>query len=171
METHQPRKEPINKFQASNQKKIQCCYLLFVKTQLTDCSDGECDKISDEVLLVNEYNLIWNKSIITGGFRKWRKKVTDAKWKNEILNIIVLPLLRDNVVLKTKDTKDRSYRIKNLLCELPTYTKLLERNTNKIETDLYSRCKKNEKETSEESIYRFGKQLEDNNQNEEIEIL
>ncbi|PKK58451.1 hypothetical protein RhiirC2_796271 [Rhizophagus irregularis] len=42
--------------------------------------------ISDNALLVNEYNLIWKKNIITGGFRKWRKKVSMALWKNEILN-------------------------------------------------------------------------------------
>ncbi|PKC09568.1 hypothetical protein RhiirA5_415501 [Rhizophagus irregularis] len=43
-------------------------------------------EIIEEALLVNEYNLIWNKKIVMGGFRKWSKKVTDAIWKNEILN-------------------------------------------------------------------------------------
>ncbi|CAB4430219.1 unnamed protein product [Rhizophagus irregularis] len=46
---------------------------------------GKID-IIENALLINEYNLIWNKLIISGGFRKWRKKASDAIWKNEILN-------------------------------------------------------------------------------------
>ncbi|PKY49192.1 hypothetical protein RhiirA4_465060, partial [Rhizophagus irregularis] len=54
----------------------------------------------DNALMVNEFNLMWKKNIITGGFRKWRKKVSMAIWKNEILNIIVQPLPKGNVVSK-----------------------------------------------------------------------
>ncbi|PKY28667.1 hypothetical protein RhiirB3_444947, partial [Rhizophagus irregularis] len=43
-------------------------------------------EIIENALLINEYNLIWKKNIITGGFRNWRKKVSMALWKNEILN-------------------------------------------------------------------------------------
>ncbi|POG53486.1 hypothetical protein GLOIN_2v29323, partial [Rhizophagus irregularis DAOM 181602=DAOM 197198] len=43
-------------------------------------------ELIDEGLITNEYNLIWNNKLITGGFRVWRKAVTLAIWKNEILN-------------------------------------------------------------------------------------
>ncbi|GBB85452.1 hypothetical protein RclHR1_00120006 [Rhizophagus clarus] len=33
-----------------------------------------------------EFNLHWNNILITGEYRKWRKKYHDAHWKNEILN-------------------------------------------------------------------------------------
>ncbi|PKC01141.1 hypothetical protein RhiirA5_427174 [Rhizophagus irregularis] len=41
-------------------------------------------ELVDEVLVTNEYNLIWNDRIITGGYREWRKKVTDAIWKTKV---------------------------------------------------------------------------------------
>ncbi|UZO20642.1 uncharacterized protein OCT59_013065 [Rhizophagus irregularis] len=45
-----------------------------------------------------------------------------------------------------KDTKERSYRIKNLLKEQPTYNVLYKRNTNKMENDWCKRCGKEAKE-------------------------
>ncbi|EXX75023.1 hypothetical protein RhiirA1_464808 [Rhizophagus irregularis] len=168
-------------------------------------------EIIEEALLVNEYNLIWNKKIVMGGFRKWSKKVTDAIWKNEILNSEKLDDLfmynfrkefdwqttlefvsnRINFTQRQcsqKDTRDRSYRIKNLLKELPTYDTLLKRNTNKIENDICKRymndkvedwehiwiCEVNKStidEIAQESIYNFEKQLEDKNLQDEIKIL
>ncbi|PKC61474.1 hypothetical protein RhiirA1_466495 [Rhizophagus irregularis] len=146
-------------------------------------------------------------------YREWRKKVTEAIWKNEILNSEKLNDLfmynfkeefdwrstlefvsnRINFSQRQcndKDTKERTYRIKNILKE-PTYEVLYRRNTNKIENDKCKRCGKEEKEDWEhtvygyvkitnsrtineivqESIYRFEKYLKDLNQNEEIEIL
>ncbi|PKK76491.1 hypothetical protein RhiirC2_772460 [Rhizophagus irregularis] len=77
-------------------------------------------EIVEEALLVNEYNLIWNKKIITGGFRNWKKKVTNVIWKNEILN---------------------SEKLDDLFIN--------KRNTNKIENEECKRCGKYEKETWE----------------------
>ncbi|PKB99260.1 hypothetical protein RhiirA5_430004 [Rhizophagus irregularis] len=101
-------------------------------------------EIVEEALLVNEYNLIWNKKIITGGFRNWKKKVTNVIWKNEILNSEKL----DDLFMYNF----RNGCIKNLLKEQPTYGTLFKRNkrnTNKIENEECKRCGKNEKETWE----------------------
>jgi hypothetical protein len=48
-----------------------------------------------------------------------------------------------------KDTRDRSYCIKNLLKDLPTYDVLYKRNVNSITSECCRRCEKNEKETWE----------------------
>ncbi|UZO15149.1 uncharacterized protein OCT59_006583 [Rhizophagus irregularis] len=126
-------------------------------------------ELIEEGLIVNEYNLIWNNKLITGGFRSWRKLVTNAIWKNEILNsekledlfmynyskefdwITSLEFISNRVKFSQrqcgdKDTKERSYRIKNLLKEQPTYKTLYRRNTNKIDTDNCIRCGKKVKE-------------------------
>lgn len=42
--------------------------------------------LNDEGLKVNEYNLYWKKQLIPGDYRNWRKRCTNAIWKNEILN-------------------------------------------------------------------------------------
>ncbi|POG75249.1 uncharacterized protein OCT59_001404 [Rhizophagus irregularis] len=165
--------------------------------------------IIDEAF-VNEYNLIWNKKIVLGGYRNWRKKVTDVIWKNKILNSeklddlfmynfrkefdweTTLKFISNRSIFTSrqcnqKDTYDRSYRIKNILKELPTYDTLLKRNTNRIDNDLCKRCNKNEKETwkhiwicegnevmidevAQKAIYRFKKILETNDQQDEIKI-
>lgn len=52
-----------------------------------------------------------------------------------------------------KDTKERSYRIKNLLKEQPTYNVLYKRNTNKMENDWCKRCGKEAKEDWEHTVY------------------
>ncbi|PKK61971.1 hypothetical protein RhiirC2_194993 [Rhizophagus irregularis] len=87
-----------------------------------------------------------------------------------------------------KDTRDRSYRIKNLLKELPSYDTLFKRNTNKIESDICKRCNINEIENWEhiwrcevnavsideilqESIYKYETQLEERKLYDEIKIL
>ncbi|PKY52519.1 hypothetical protein RhiirA4_496862 [Rhizophagus irregularis] len=168
-------------------------------------------ELIDEGMTTNEYNLIWNNRLITGGFRSWRKAVTNATWKNEILNsekledlfiynyrkefdwITSLEFISNRVEFSqrqcgVKDTIERSYRIKNLLKEQPTYKTLYRRNTNKIDTDKCIRCGKKEQEDWEhiwicednefsvdeiirESPYKFEKSLIDSNQSEEIEIL
>jgi hypothetical protein len=43
-------------------------------------------EIEDEGLKINEFNLYWKKHLILGDYRQWRKRCTDAVWKNEILN-------------------------------------------------------------------------------------
>ncbi|PKC51355.1 hypothetical protein RhiirA1_483922, partial [Rhizophagus irregularis] len=168
-------------------------------------------ELIDEGLITNEYNLIWNNRLITGGFRSWRKSVTNAMWKNEILNsekledlfmynyrkefdwITSLEFISNRIEFSqrqcsAKDTIDRSYRIKNLLKEQPTYKTLYRRNTNKIDTDKCIRCGKIEQEDWEhiwtcednefsideiirESPYKFEKILFESNQSEELDIL
>ncbi|GBC22419.2 hypothetical protein GLOIN_2v1771092 [Rhizophagus irregularis DAOM 181602=DAOM 197198] len=99
-------------------------------------------ELIEEGLINNEYNLIWNNRLITGGFRSWRKAVTNATWKNEILNsekledlfmynyrkefdwITSLEFISNRIEFSqrqcgAKDTIDCSYRIKNLLKEQP----------------------------------------------------
>lgn len=36
--------------------------------------------------MVNEFNLYWKRILIAGNYGGWRKKCTEAVWKNEILN-------------------------------------------------------------------------------------
>ncbi|PKC01910.1 hypothetical protein RhiirA5_425995 [Rhizophagus irregularis] len=40
----------------------------------------------EEALVVNEFNLYWKRILIAGNYGGWRKKCTEAVWKNEILN-------------------------------------------------------------------------------------
>ncbi|CAB5362275.1 unnamed protein product [Rhizophagus irregularis] len=167
--------------------------------------------ISDNALLVNEYNLIWKKNIITGGFRKWRKNVSMALWKNEILNSnklndlfmynfkkefdwrTTLEFISNRTTFSKRqcsieDTRERSYRIKNLIKELPTYETLFKRDVNCIEDNLCMRCGKKESETwdhmwvcedneatleeiARESISKFEEFLKDNDRIEDISIL
>ncbi|PKC09158.1 hypothetical protein RhiirA5_375674 [Rhizophagus irregularis] len=130
-------------------------------------------EINNEALLVNEFNLYWNQRLITGGYtRGWRKKVTNAIWKNEMLNSNrlddlfmynfkkefdwknTLEFISNRTEFSKrqcgdKDTYERFYRIKNLLKEQPTYEALYQRNTNKIEDNKCIRCKENEIESWE----------------------
>lgn len=168
-------------------------------------------RLIDEALITNEYNLFWNNRLISGGFRSWRKLITNATWKNKILNsekledlfmynykkefdwVTSLEFISNRVSFSqrqcgSKDTIERSYRIKNLLKEQPTYKTLYRRNTNKIDTDRCIRCGKKEIEDWEhiwlcednefsiddvirESPYSFENKLISYNQNEEVEIL
>ncbi|PKY33814.1 hypothetical protein RhiirB3_453042, partial [Rhizophagus irregularis] len=87
-----------------------------------------------------------------------------------------------------EDTRERSYRIKNLLKELPTYEILFKRDVNCIEDNLCMRCGKKESETwdhmwicedneatldkiARESIRKFEEYLKDNDRIEDISIL
>ncbi|POG80787.1 uncharacterized protein OCT59_013976 [Rhizophagus irregularis] len=129
-------------------------------------------KLIDEALIVNEFNLIWNNRLITGGYRAWRKKITNAIWKNEILNSdklddlfvynykkefdwkATLEFISNRINFSSrqcgdKDARDRSYRIKNILKDLPTYQILYKRNTNKIESTKCLRCGEKEEENWE----------------------
>lgn len=117
-------------------------------------------------LIVNEYNLYWKNELIPGEYRQWRKKCSNAFWKNEILNskkiedlffynfcnefdwIKSLKFISNRNKFSSrqcgsKDSQDRAYKIKNLLKELPTYQTLYERNTNQIEA---STCIRYDKE-------------------------
>ncbi|CAB4427955.1 unnamed protein product [Rhizophagus irregularis] len=106
------------------------------------------------------------KSIVKidlGDYRGWRKKCTEAIWKNELLNCGKLDDLlcynyKGEIDWSTtlrfisnrnefsfyqyneSDTKDRSYKIKNLIKELPTYAILMKRKVNGITTDICPRC-------------------------------
>ncbi|PKB99447.1 hypothetical protein RhiirA5_429683 [Rhizophagus irregularis] len=137
-------------------------------------------ELIDEALITNEYNLFWNQRMITGGFRGWRKKTT-LEFESNRCDFLQRQC-------SDKDTKERSYRIKNLLKEQPTYETLHRRNTNKIEDNKCIKCRKNEIEDWEhiwicedneflideiiqESIYRFEERLKNDNLDEEISIL
>ncbi|PKY31997.1 hypothetical protein RhiirB3_449892 [Rhizophagus irregularis] len=168
-------------------------------------------ELIDEALITNEFNLIWDNRLITGGYRAWRKKITNAIWKNEILNseklddlfvynykkefdwISTLDFISNRINFSSrqcgdKDTKDRSYRIKNILKDLPTYKTLYKRNTNKIESTNCIRCGKKEEEDWEhvwicedneysideiiqESPYKFEVLLKEQDKHKDIEIL
>ncbi|CAB4424719.1 unnamed protein product [Rhizophagus irregularis] len=168
-------------------------------------------EIIENALLINEYNLIWRKNIITGGFRKWRKKVSMAIWKNEILNsnklndLFIRNFMKEfdwrttlefisNRTTFTKrqcssiDTKERSYRIKNLLKDLPTYEVLCKREVEVLENSTCIRCDTNEEETWDhvwicndneatldeilrESISKFEEFLDKNRRLEDVLIL
>ncbi|PKY60175.1 hypothetical protein RhiirA4_430933 [Rhizophagus irregularis] len=168
-------------------------------------------EIVENALLINEYNLIWRNHIITGGFRKWRKKVSMAIWKNEILNsnklndLFMLNFMKEfdwrttlefisNRTTFTKrqcssiDTKERSYRIKNLLKDIPTYDTLYKRDVNVLENNTCIRCDTNEEETWDhvwicndneatldeilrESISKFEEYLHKNRRSEDVTIL
>ncbi|PKC56954.1 hypothetical protein RhiirA1_473237 [Rhizophagus irregularis] len=167
--------------------------------------------VNDEALLTNEFNLYWNQRLITRGYRGWWKKVTNAIWKNEMLNSnriddLFMYNFKKEIDWKTtlefisnrteflkrqcgnKNTYKRSYRIKNLLKEQPTYEILLQRNTNQIEDNKCIRCNENEIESWEhiwickdnesnlneilyESINCFEQQLKNVNQEKDIEVL
>ncbi|PKY56492.1 hypothetical protein RhiirA4_476823 [Rhizophagus irregularis] len=168
-------------------------------------------EIIESGLLVNEYNLIWKKNIITGGFRKWRKKVSMAIWKNEILNSnklndlfmrnfkkefdwrTTLEFISNRTTFNkrqcsSEDTKERSYQIKNLLKDLPTYETLYKREIDAIENSMCIRCGANEEETWDhvwicsdneasldeivrKSISKFEDYLKENERTEDIKVL
>ncbi|GBC14484.2 hypothetical protein GLOIN_2v1478197 [Rhizophagus irregularis DAOM 181602=DAOM 197198] len=168
-------------------------------------------EIIENALLINEYNLIWRKNIITGGFRNWRKKVSMALWKNEILNSnklndlfifnfkkefdwrTTLEFISNRTTFtkrqcSSEDTNERSYRIKNLLKDLPTYETLCKRDVDTLENNKCIRCDENEIETWDhiwicndneatldeilrESISKFEEHLNKNGRSEDITIL
>ncbi|PKC10132.1 hypothetical protein RhiirA5_374905 [Rhizophagus irregularis] len=87
-----------------------------------------------------------------------------------------------------KDTYERSYRIKNLLKDQPTYDTLYRRNTNKIDDNKCIRCENKEIEDWDhiwicedndfnlneiiyESIHKFELQLKESNQNDNVVTL
>ncbi|PKY33552.1 hypothetical protein RhiirB3_394891 [Rhizophagus irregularis] len=140
------------------------------------------------------------KNIIAGGFRKWRKKVSMAMWKNETLNgnklndlfmynfkkefdwRTTLEFISNRTTFtkrqcSLKDTKERSYRIKNLLKELPTYETLYKRNVNCIDAETWDHiwcCEDNEATLDEivrESIHKYEEYLNKNDRKEDIMIL
>ncbi|PKY26184.1 hypothetical protein RhiirB3_441412 [Rhizophagus irregularis] len=82
-----------------------------------------------------------NNRIIAGGYRGWRKKITNAIWKNEILNSEKLNDLFMYNFKKEFDWKSTLEFVKQ-----PTYNVLYKRNTNKIENDWCKRCGKEAKE-------------------------
>ncbi|GES80037.1 hypothetical protein GLOIN_2v1817843 [Rhizophagus clarus] len=102
-------------------------------------------------------------------YRQWRKRCTDAIWKNEILNSKKLEdlfifnfknefdwgyslqfLSNKNKFDKNQcgkqDAHDRSCKIKNLLKDLPTYKTLQDRKVNSIDTAQCPRCEKYEED-------------------------
>ncbi|PKC60106.1 hypothetical protein RhiirA1_468511 [Rhizophagus irregularis] len=100
-----------------------------------------------EALIVNNFNLYWKNNLIVGNLRGWAKKRTEAIWKNEIFNcakiedlfyynfknefdwVKSLDFINNNYYYSKfqcndADTKERSYKIKILLKDLPIYSLL-----------------------------------------------
>ncbi|PKB96285.1 hypothetical protein RhiirA5_435086 [Rhizophagus irregularis] len=150
-------------------KEIRKVSREFLDFKIFDDTRIDDFELIDEALIINEFNVIWNNRIISGGYRAWRKKITNAIWKNEILNseklddlfvynykkefdwVTTLEFISNRTNFSNrqcgdKDTKERSYRIKNMLKELPSYTTLFKRNTNKIESSKCIRCRKYEED-------------------------
>ncbi|GBC13658.2 kinase-like domain-containing protein [Rhizophagus irregularis DAOM 181602=DAOM 197198] len=98
-----------------------------------------------EALIVNNFNLYWKNNLIVGNLRGWAKKRTEAIWKNEIFNcakiedlfyynfknefdwVKSLDFINNNYYYSKfqcndADTKERSYKIKILLKDLPIYS-------------------------------------------------
>ncbi|PKC71219.1 hypothetical protein RhiirA1_453784 [Rhizophagus irregularis] len=111
----------------------------------------------------NEYNLYWNLNLILGNYRGWQKKITETRWKNEFLNSKKIEDLfyynfkdefdwvkslqfisnrNKNSIQQTdiSDTRERAYKIKNLMKELPTYEVLNRRKVEGIEDEICPRC-------------------------------
>ncbi|RGB41906.1 hypothetical protein C1646_662623 [Rhizophagus diaphanus] len=105
-----------------------------------------------------------------GGFRKWRKKVSDAIWKNEILNS---EMIDDLFMYNFKKEFDWQSTLEFIIS---------------IDDEICRRCRKNEKETwehiwlcednestideiAQESIYKYEKYLEENERKDDIAIL
>ncbi|PKK58872.1 hypothetical protein RhiirC2_795638 [Rhizophagus irregularis] len=188
-------------------RKVSREFLDFKTSDDTRIDDFE---LINEALIINEFNVIWSNRIISGGYRAWRKKITNAIWKNEILNseklddlfvynykkefdwVTTLEFISNRTNFSNrqccdKDTKERSYRIKNMLKELPSYTTLFMRNTNKIESSKCISCRKYEEdwehvwicesneysidEIIQESPYKYEVLLEANNKYDDIKIL
>src|SRR6266536_96956 len=125
--------------------------------------------INEEKLIINEFNLYWRQNIIGGDYRRWAKTKINLKYKNEKLNSEALEDLfwrnykqefdwerslkfvmnKEEIKdYKTsgKDEREKAYKIKNLIKELPTYAVLWKRNTNGIESKTCIRCKKGEED-------------------------
>ncbi|PKY37800.1 hypothetical protein RhiirA4_450708 [Rhizophagus irregularis] len=99
--------------------------------------------IIDEALLVNKYNLIWNKKIVLGGYRNWRKKKRIRLGNNfEVYQI-------DNDLCKRCNKNEKETWDHIWICE-----------GNEVMID----------EVAQEAIYRFKKILETNDQQDEIKI-
>ncbi|GET00318.1 hypothetical protein GLOIN_2v1824527 [Rhizophagus clarus] len=153
--------------------------------------EEEIDEINLEetYLKSKEFNIHWHNILITGEYRKWRKKCSDAHWKNKILNSnrledlfmlnfknefdwqYSLKFLSNRTKFKKtqcskEDTSERAYRIKNLLKELPTYKILNERNTNGIISSICPRCEKEEEDWEhiwicEENVFNLREVIEE----------
>ncbi|PKY30268.1 hypothetical protein RhiirB3_392431 [Rhizophagus irregularis] len=191
-------------------KEIRKVSREFLDFKIFDDTRIDDFELIDEALIINEFNVIWNNRIISGGYRAWRKKITNVIWKNEILNseklddlfvynykkefdwVTTLEFISNRTNFSNrqcgdKDMKERSYRIKNMLKELPSYTTLFKRNTNKIESSKCIRCRKYEEdwehvwicenneysidEIIQESPYKYEVLLEANNKYDDIKIL
>ncbi|GET57754.1 hypothetical protein GLOIN_2v1771092 [Rhizophagus irregularis DAOM 181602=DAOM 197198] len=155
----------------SNRKKIDSDFyleLLFIENFLDYNEIRIIDSDEKEYRILNTLRKE-TREILKDKTVGLEEKVTNAIWKNEILNSENLNDLfmynykkefdwkttlefvsnRINFTQRqcsNKDTKERSYRIKNLLKEQPTYKILYKRNTNKIENEICIRCGKNEEE-------------------------
>src|SRR5438034_30132 len=113
--------------------------------------------LNEENLIINEFNLYWRKNIIAGNNRSWAKRKTYLKYKNEMLNCEVLEDIfwrnykqeydweRSLKFITNKEenkknemssgkTREKAYRIKNMMKELPTYAVLWKINVNGIES-------------------------------------
>ncbi|PKB94770.1 hypothetical protein RhiirA5_438069 [Rhizophagus irregularis] len=89
-------------------------------------------------LIVNEFNLFWNKLLITGEFREWTKLKTMNKSLYFVSNLNKYSKRQTD----DQDSFERAYKIKNLLKELPKYAILFKRDVNMIDSEVCIRCEK-----------------------------
>lgn len=125
--------------------------------------------VNVEGLVTDEFNLYWKHNLVLGDLRGWRKKVSEGIWKNEILNskkiedlfyynyrnefdwVKSLKFISNRNKFSfwqcaDEDTKERAYKIKNWIKELPTYSVLFKRNVEGIKNNICPRCNKEEED-------------------------
>ena len=149
-------------------------------------------------------------NIITGDYRNWAKKKTFLKYKNEMLNCEALEDLfwrnykqeydwmktlnfiinRDEIkksITNSTDTRERAYKIKNFIKELPTYAVLFKRNVNGIESEICPRCNKYEenwnhiwicennktsiREAIEDALINYEERMERRGENDTVKVI
>jgi hypothetical protein len=139
---------------------------LYIKSLDINILNNNEVRINNSGLIVNEFNLYWEKKLIGGNYRGWARKKTFIKCKNEFLNspssledlfyfnfmqefdwTKSLNFISNRNVFKrqqtnSKDSFDRSYKIKNLLKELSTYDVLFKRKVECIDNAFCPRCEK-----------------------------
>ncbi|RGB33433.1 hypothetical protein C1646_761733 [Rhizophagus diaphanus] len=183
----------------SNRKKIDSEFyieLLFIEKFLKENDinidyqpnseeEKEINKDLEKIKIIFENEIktkkIYDNEVIELGGKK------ELDWKST-LEFISNRINFTSRQCNAQDTKDRSYRIKNLLKELSVYEILYKRETNQIINNKCRRCKKNEieswehiwicednkkslEEIAQESIYIFEETLINNERTKDVEIL
>ncbi|RGB30835.1 hypothetical protein C1646_764850 [Rhizophagus diaphanus] len=141
--------------------------------------------VIDEALTINEFNLYWKYALITEDlfYFNFKNEFNWVKTLNFISNKNKFTFWQCN----DEDTKERSYKIKIFLKELPTYGVLYQREVNAIANEMCPRCnneikdwyhvwkcERNEVSLEEilyETIAEYEEILISDDKKEEVEIL